>query len=341
MLDMQLLEKLCCADGISGDEGRVRNIILDQIISYADEINIDPLGNLLVFKKGRETPSRRLMLSAHMDEVGFIVTYINPDGSLKIESVGGINDSAVFAKQVLVGEKKLPGSICSAPIHLVNGDDQNKCPKISSLTVDIGASSDEEAKKYVSPGDSVVFDSFFENKHGRIIGKAIDDRLGCLVLIEMIKSELPYDMHFAFCVQEEVGLRGSAAAAFTIAPDSAIVIESTTAADIPGSENEQKVCCVGSGAVVSIMDRSTIYDKEYVRAAFALAAEHSISVQTKTAVAGGNDAGAIHKSRGGVRTAAISVPCRYLHSSSGLISLGDAQAVYELTRVLAEKILSE
>ncbi len=338
MADMLLLERLCRANGISGDEGAVRDIILDEIISYADEINIDPLGNLLLFKKGANTPANRLMISAHMDEVGFIVTHICDDGLLKIETVGGINNSAVFAKQVLVGKNAIPGSVCSAPIHLVSNEQRKKYPPCSELTVDIGAADKEEALKYVRPGDSVVFDSVYENKNGRIIGKALDDRFGCLVLIGMIKSDLPYDMHFAFCVQEEVGLRGSTAAAYTIAPDCAIVIEATTAADIPGSENEQKVCCVGGGAVVSFMDRSTIYDRKLYDLAFSLAKENDIPVQTKSVIAGGNDAGAIHKSRGGVRTAAVSVPCRYLHSSSGLISTDDANAVEALVRRLAEAV---
>ena len=338
MIDMQLLEKLCRTGGISGNEEQVRNIILDEILPFADEINIDPLGNLLVFKKGAKRPSKRLMISAHMDEVGFIVTYITEDGLLKAEAVGGINDSAAFAKQVLIGNNAVPGSVCHTPTHLLTSDQRKKFPSIEDLTIDIGAADKEDAEKYVSIGDSVVFDSVYENKDGRIIGKAIDDRFGCAVLISMIKSDLPFDMHFAFCVQEEVGLRGSVAAAYTTAPDCAIVIEATTAADIPGSENEKKVCCVGGGAVVSIMDRSTIYDKKLCELAFNLAKEHNIPVQTKTVIAGGNDAGAIHKSRGGVRTAAVSVPCRYLHSSAGLIRTADAEAVEDLVRLLAECI---
>ncbi len=338
MPDMKLLERLCRACGISGDEGEVRDIILSEITPFADEIKTDALGNIIVFKKGRSKPQTKLMLSAHMDEVGFIVTYINPDGTLKFAAVGGINDSAVFAKQVLVGKNKLPGSVCSAPLHLISDAEMKKCPEPDRLVIDIGASDREEAEKYVRPGDSVVFDSIYDDTNGRLISKAIDDRFGCAVLIEMIKSELPYDMYFAFCVQEEIGLRGSAAAAYTIAPDAAIVIESTTAADIPGSENEQKVCLVGGGAVVSFMDRSTIYDREYYRLAFEIGRENGIPVQTKTVIAGGNDAGAIHKSRGGVRTAAVSVPCRYLHSSSGLISTADAEAVSRLVPLLAERI---
>ncbi len=338
MLEIELLEKLCTACGISGDEGEVRSIILDEISPFADEINIDSMGNVIVFKKGKQRAGKRLMLSAHMDEVGFIVTDIQDNGMLKFECVGGINDSAAFAKQLFVGRDKIPGVVCSKPLHLLDSDEKGKNPPVKALTIDIGAKNREEAEKYIRLGDSVVFDSPYENKYGRIIGKAIDDRLGCLVLIDMIKSDLLYDMNFVFCVQEEVGLRGAAAAAYTIAPDSAIVIEATTAADLPTAENEKRVCIVGNGAVVSFMDRATVYDKEYYNIAMNIAREKNIPAQTKTMIAGGNDAGVIHRSRGGVRTIAVSVPCRYLHSSSSLILESDAKAVYELVYALAENI---
>lgn len=338
MVDIGLLEKLCKACGISGDEEEVRNIILDEIRPFVDEINIDPMGNMIVFKKGKQRAKRKLMLSAHMDEVGFIITDILNNGMLKFECVGGINDSAVFAKQLFVGKDKIPGSVCSKPIHLIGSDEKGKNPPVKSLSIDIGAKNKEEAEKYIRLGDSVVFDSPYENKYGRIIGKAIDDRFGCLVLIDMIRSELPYDMYFVFCVQEEVGLRGATAAAYTVAPESAIVVEATTAADLPTVENEKRVCIIGEGAVVPFMDRTTVYDKEYYALAMNIAKEKNIPVQTKTMIAGGNDAGAIHRSRGGVRTVAVSVPCRYLHSSSSLIYENDANAVFDLVFALAENI---
>ena len=338
MLDHELLKKLCTADGISGDEERVREIIADEIRPFADDIRTDALGNLIVFKKGRERAKTKLMLSAHMDEVGFIVTDITVDGMLKFAPVGGINDSAVFARQVLVGKNKISGVVCAKPLHLLSGDEKNKCPKMESLSIDIGTCSIDEALRYVSFGDSIVFDSFYEDSDGRIISKAIDDRFGCLVLIDMIRRELPYDMYFAFCVQEEVGLRGSTTAAYQIAPDSAIVIEATTAADVPIAENEKRVCLVGGGAVVSFMDRATLYDREYYQTAMELAKEKKIPAQTKTMIAGGNDAGAIHRSRGGVRTMAVSVPCRYLHGCAALISVSDAEAVERLVWELAGRI---
>ena len=184
-----------------------------------------------------------------------------------------------------------------------------------------------------------MFDARYEYHDGRVISKAIDDRFGCLVLIQLLQSELPYDLYFSFVVQEEIGLRGARTAAYTLAPDSAIVVEATTAADIPFAEEEKQVCQVGKGAVVSFMDRSTLYDREYYQLAMKLAKEQKIPVQTKTMIAGGNDAGAIHCSRGGVRTLAVSVPCRYIHSSAGLASVSDMEAVLALVKAAAEAMV--
>ncbi len=340
MLDYALLQKLCTAHGIAGHEDAVRELILSEIRSYADSITIDHLGNLLVFKKGRQTPAKKLLLSAHMDEVGFIVTHIDKDGCLHFASVGGINNSAAFAKTVCIGEKAVAGVICHKPLHLLKSEERKKAPALEDLLIDIGAKDREEAESYVSLGDPVYFVSPYENQNGRVISKAIDDRFGCLILIEMLRRPLAYDMYFSFVVQEEIGLRGAKAAAYTVVPDYAIVVEATTAADVPYAEGEKRVCCVGQGAVVSFMDRSTLYDKEFYRIAMACAKEQGVKAQTKTMIAGGNDAGAIHQSRGGVRTLAVSVPCRYIHSSAGLASTEDMEAVYTVVSATAEKLLS-
>ncbi len=341
MLDYGLLERLCKACGISGEEDEVRDIIINEIKEYADELNVDNMGNIIAFKRGKRAPSQRLLISAHTDEVGFIATDITAEGCIKFAPVGGINKNAAFSKQVKIGKNKINGVVGSKPVHLLSADERRVCPPIDRLLIDIGARDREQAEKYVSLGDMICFDSPYENKHGRIIGKALDDRFGCLVLIEMLKSELPYDMHFSFTVQEEIGLRGARAAAYTINPDSAIVVEATTAADVPFADEEKRVCRMGGGAVVSFMDCSTIYDREYYRLAMRAAELSGVKAQTKTMIAGGNDAGAIHCSRGGVRTIAASVPCRYLHGSSSIINIDDAEAVFAVVSKTAEMILSE
>ncbi len=333
-----LIKELCLLNGISGDEGEVRDFIISQIKDFC-EYSVDALGNLIAYKKGKKTSSKRLMLCAHMDEVGFIVTSIKSDGSIKFAPVGGIDSAVCLGRGVLVGKDKLQGVIGGKAVHNLSDDEKKKFPDISSLYIDIGASSKEEAEKFVALGDSICFKSEFVSfGSGMLKGKAIDDRAGCAMLIELIKEEWEYDTFFVFTVQEEIGTRGAKTASNIVKPDFAIVLEATTASDIPGAEDEKRVCELGKGAVVSFMDRSTIYDKELYKLAFEIGREKNIPVQTKTMVAGGNDSGAIHVSGSGVRTVAISIPCRYLHSPSCVVKESDVLACKELARNLSAAI---
>lgn len=340
-MDLKLLEELCLANGVSGDEEQVRKIIFSAVSPYADHIETDAMGNLLVFKKGERSPKRKLMLSAHMDEVGFIVIDITTDGMLKVEQVGGIDRRVICGKAVTVGESKVKGVFGIKPVHLSGTEEKEKIPSMEKMYVDIGAESREQALCFVNVGDYVVFDTPFLCRDGRIFAKALDDRAGCLVLIEMLKQRLAYDMHFSFLVQEEVGLRGAAAAAYTVEPYAGIVVESTTAADTAGVDSSRQVCRLGEGAVVSFMDRRTIYDKDYYKLALHCGQHTGVKVQLKQAVTGGNDAGAIHCSRGGVRTIAISLPCRYIHSGTSIITVEDLEAVYQTVFLTAEKIAGD
>ena len=330
------LEALCTLDSPSGREGAVREYILGEIAEK--NTKTDALGNLIVSKKGEKRAKSRLLIDAHMDEVGFIITNILPSGMLKFTTIGGIDASVIIARRVrfLSG---ISGVVGCSPIHLLSADEGKKPPKTESLYIDIGASSKEEAEKYVSLGDMAVFESVFEQlgEH-KIKAKALDDRIGCAVLLQMIKSETEYDMTFSFTVQEEVGLRGATVAANAINPDFAIVVEATTAADYDGIAPENQVCKLGAGAVLSFMDGGTLYDKELYDLAMKTAAEKGIAVQPKTAVAGGNNAGAIHKSGGGIRTLAVSVPCRYIHSGASVCDKRDIAAVADLVREMASKL---
>lgn len=334
-----LLEKLCNANGISGDEGAIRDIIISEIQNSGAEYYTDNMGNLIVFKKGKNTPKKKLLISAHIDEVGFIVTHITDDGYLKFDEVGGIDRRVVMGKSVTIG-KNVNGVIIATPMHLLTTEQRNSVPEFDGMYIDIGAESREQAEKYVSLGDSVQFDSEFMWNNDIITGKAIDDRAGCFIMIDMIKSELEYDTYFSFVVQEEVGLRGAKCASFTVDPDVSIIVESTTAGDIPNVADDKKVCFVGKGAVISFMDRRTIYDKRLVSEALKCADGENVKAQLKQAVAGGNDAGAIQTSKGGVRVLAVSLPCRYLHSSYGLISANDLKSAYSIINAMALKIQS-
>ncbi|MCD7727956.1 MAG: M42 family metallopeptidase [Ruminococcus sp.] len=335
---MRLLSELCLLNGISGDESRVREYIIRQIEGFC-EYKVDNLGNIIAFKKGELTPGKRILVSAHMDEVGFIVNYINDDGNLKISSVGGIEATAALGKRVLVGESEISGVIGSVAVHNLSKEEREKSPSISALCVDIGAENKEEAEKFVNLGDSVCFEpDFQEIGNGKILSKAIDDRFGCAVMIKLLQCELKYDTYFTFVVQEETGLRGAKVAAYTVNPDVAVVLEATTASDIPGADNEKKVCVQGNGPVVSFMDRSTIYSRELYKLAFDTAKDIGIPCQTKTMIAGGNDAGAIHTTRGGVKTIAVSLPCRYIHSPSGVADVRDIESSYKLVKEMLQRI---
>lgn len=334
---LELIKELCTLSGISGRENAVREYIVSQIKDYA-EYSVDPLGNLIVFKKGRKPAKNKVMLDAHMDEVGLIITAITSDGYLKFVKVGGIDTRVMIGRTVKVGDKAVNGVIGIKPVHLVDKDAEADIPKQDDLYIDIGAKSKEEAQQYVRLGDSAWFASdFVEFGDGFVKAKALDDRAGCAILIEMIKSDLEYDTWFSFSVQEEIGTRGAQASAFTVAPDYAIVVETTTAADISGVKDEKRVCLCGSGGAVSFMDRSTLYNRELFDMAFEVAQREGIACQPKTMVAGGNDAGAIHKSRGGVKVLTVSIPCRYLHSPGCVIKYSDAQESFRLIKAMAEE----
>ena len=333
---IELIKKLSAVNGTSGDESQVASVIIDEIKDYCD-YKIDALGNLIAFKKGKNEPKHKVMICAHMDEVGFIITNITDKGYLKFANVGGICSGALFGKRVVVGDKKIYGVIGSKPVHFLKKDQESEYPKTDTLYIDIGAKTKEEALEYVSVGDRATFDSdFVEFGDNFIKGKALDDRAGCAVMIKMIQSELEFDTYFVFSTQEEVGARGATVATFSVNPDFAIVLETTTAADIAGVDGDDEVCRLKMGPVISFMDRGTVYDRELYRSALEIAEKNSIKAQPKTKVAGGNDSQVVHKSRGGVRTVAVSMPCRYLHSASCVLEKSDITATLELATKIAE-----
>lgn len=334
-----MLKELCLLNGISGREKSVREYIISNIPSDC-KYSVDILGNIIVEKSGKNRAKKKVMLSAHMDEVGFMVSYITSDGYIKIAPVGGIDERVVFGRRVSVSG--ISGVIGSKALHHLSADELYKVPKCEDMFVDIGADTAKQAGEYVRLGDEVNFVSeYTEFGDGFIKAKALDDRVGCQILLDILASEQPYDLTVCFVVQEEIGTRGSAVAAYNVMPDYAIVLECTTAADIPDTPEHKKVCKLGNGAVVSYMDRGTVYDFELYKKAFSIAEKNGIKCQTKTVVAGGNDAAAIHKSGRGVRTAAISVPTRYIHSPSCVAKKEDIEAAAKLARLLAGELAND
>ncbi len=331
---LNTLKELCLLNGVSGDEKSVREYIISKIDGFCDW-RVDNLGNIIAYKKGKSEPKNKIMLDAHTDEVGFIITNITEKGFLKFSTVGGIDTAALINRQVLIGEN-VKGVISAKPVHLISADERKKLPSADSLYIDIGALSKEEAEKTVKLGDcGVICGEFLENADC-FIAKAIDDRTGCAVLIDLIRNYDEYSFYASFSVQEEVGLRGAKVSTYAINPDFAIVLESTTAADIADAPPEKMVCSLGKGPAISFMDKATVYD----RALYNRALNSGIKCQAKSMVAGGNNAGAVHLSREGVRTVAISRPTRYLHTASTVANKDDLFNVRKLAEYMLNSIAS-
>ena len=340
MLDM--LKTLCALPGVSGNEDAVRDYIRREAAPYADELRIDAMGNLIVFKKGLARPKGIVLLAAHMDEVGVIVTEITEKGFLRFAFVGGIDRRVVLGKRVFIGKNAVPGVIGLKPIHLTEDGEEEKVPPLKALYIDIGAQSREEAESLVSLGDFGSFDpTIVEFGDGWLKAKAIDDRVGCAAMLTLLKQELPVDTWFAFTVQEELGTRGAFGAAFSVKPDYALVLEGTTAADLPSQKGGAKVCIPGKGPVLPFMDGGAVYDRGLFEQLKALAEANGIPWQTKTYISGGTDASALQKTAGGARVAAISAAVRYIHSPSSVACVRDLPHIPALARLFLDSLREE
>ena len=335
-----LLEKLSLAFGPSGCEDEVCAVIREQILEYADELYQSCLGNLIVKINGKEGGKKeKLMLSAHMDEVGFMINDIGDDGFLYFEPIGGFDSKVLCGRKIVIGDehKRIPGIICSKAIHLQSAEERKQATETDKMYMDIGADSKEEAERYVGIGDFAVFDSdFVRFGNGMIKGKALDDRIGCSILCDVLRylkenKRCPSaDLYFAFTVREEVGFSGAVTAAYEIRPDRALVLEATAVADIPETPPHKQVAKTGLGGVISLMDNSTLYKREATAPLIECAKRNGIPYQIKEYVSGGNDAGHIHKSGFGVLTAALSCPSRYIHSASCVIHQDDYESMFRL-----------
>ncbi len=332
---MELLKELSDLPGVSGDEKKVTEFIRAKVSHYASEIKIDSIGNLIVFKKGKKRAQKKLVLCAHMDEVGFIIKRITDAGFLKFEAVGGLDEKVLLGERVLIGEKKIPGVIGIKAVHLQEKEERKKAPKIENLFIDIGAKDREEASALITLGDYASFStSCGEFGEGMIKGKALDDRCGCALLIRLLKENLPFDTTFVFTVQEEVGLRGARIAANLVAPDIVIAMETTTCADFPEVKKEDYVTKMKGGPALSLLDGYTFYDRATLYQCEEIAKENDICYQYKQSSSGGNDCGAFHSALNGAKAVTISLPCRNLHSPLTVISKFDYEESYRLLRAL-------
>jgi len=332
-----LLEELSNAFGPSGNEDEVRRLLARTLRDKVDSLEADALGNLIAFKAGGgPEPRLKVMVDAHTDEIGLMVTRIEKNGLLGFRAVGGIDDRLLLAKRVVVGSERLPGVILAPPVHLSKPEQRKNVIKIDQLAIDIGTSSEDEAKKLVSIGDYVAFDTRFQvlSTGGlrTVTGKAFDDRAGCAVAALLAEEAYPVDLYLSFSAQEEVGLRGARVAAYRIEPDVAFALEGTVCDDMPKKKDVSPTTQLGKGPAITVMDRSFIADRRLVRLLVDTAEANGIPYQIKQPGVGGTDAGAIHLARTGVPSVAIAVPCRYIHAPVSLLSLEDFDRLVALMK---------
>lgn len=346
---LELIRALSLAFGPSGCEDAVRALIREQIEDYCDTVTMDKAGNLLATIRGRGVdyrPGERgcLMLAAHMDEVGFMITDITEEGYLKFSTVGGIDPRVLCGRHVQIGDerRRVHGVIASKAIHLQSAEERAKATPVHKMYIDIGARDSEDAQKYVSVGDYATFDSdfvTFGKDSCMMKGKALDDRAGCAVLIEVMRDlyknpcDLPFDLCFAFTCCEEVGISGASVAAFGQEPRAAIIVEATAVHDLPGA-GRNKVSTQGEGPTLSLADKGTIYDLRFVDFARRTAAQNGLKCQIKQAVTGGTDAAHIQRSLAGVRVLGLSLPTRYIHSASNVARYEDFDETVKLVTAM-------
>ncbi|HIE29883.1 TPA: M42 family peptidase [Candidatus Poribacteria bacterium] len=327
------LEKLSNASGVSGFEDEARQIIKEEISPHVDSVSTDSMGNLFATKKS-DADKPKIMLAAHLDEVGLFVDFIEKNGAVRFQKVGGIDNRVLLSKRVYVGREKKPGVIGAKPIHLQKPEERGKKVVASDeMFIDVGASSKEEAEKVAKVGDPIVFATKCVQSDNILRGKAFDDRAGCGVLVELLKKEYPMTMHAVFTVQEELGLRGARIAAYAVNPDYAFALEGTPAGDVPTRPETRDVSpstALGEGPAITIMDRSVISDKRLVNLLVDTAKQFNIPYQFKRAVSGGTDSGAIHLTREGVPSATVAVPVRHIHSPVCIMNLSDFHNTVEL-----------
>jgi len=334
----ELLKQLCALDGVPGYEDEVREFIEKEVRPFADEMIVDAVGNLLVFKKGAKPRKRPLMMVAHMDEVGFLVKDITSDGMLKLAPAGGIDPRVLIGRRMKVGADKIPGIISLKAIHLTTPEERKNAPGIGSLYIDIGCTSQEQAEGLVMRGDPAMFDSKpIEFGVDCLKAKAIDDRIGCAVLMELLKEDLPFDTWFCFVVAEEIGSRGATVAARRIHPGCVVAVEGTTAADMPEVAPHKRSCCQRQGAVVSLLDKGTVYNREFREKVLKAADAQGVKWQYRKSANGGTDAEVSTTAGPAALAFGLSAPVRYIHCACNVAYLPDLEEVKKLARIVIEE----
>jgi endoglucanase len=327
----QLLKELTEAVGVSSYEHEVRILILDLIKDHVNEWHVDAMGNLIATKKGTGASDLRVLVDAHMDEVGLMITGYDSNGTLKFETIGGFNDRTLLGKVVQIGPKKITGIIGARPIHLLTASQRDSVAKRDTMRIDIGAKNKEAAEGKVKVGELAAFVTEYEEVGNCAIGKAFDNRAGCAALVELLKAApYPFDLIASFSVQEEVGLRGATVVGYSVNPDVAFILESTPAYDLPNKDDASPNVALGKGPSIYVMDGVTIQDPRVVSHITKTAVSHNIPFQIRRPGGGGTNTAVIQRSRGGIPAATIAVPGRHAHTPTMMINLDDYANVIKL-----------
>jgi|TARA_B110000971_G_C20039122_1_gene516428 endoglucanase len=332
MIDIKLLSEICETAGAPGFENRVRKLVLREIEYLVDEFSIDNLGNVTAIKRGVDS-SKKVMLGAHMDEIGFIVTHIDEEGFVRFHTLGGFDPKTLTAQRVIIhGKKDLMGVMGSKPIHVMTPEERNKVPKTTDYFIDMGMNK-EEVEKYVEIGNPITRERELIEMGDCVNCKSIDNRISVYILIEVLKQlkTVPYDVYAVFTVQEEVGLRGANVSALNINPDFGFGIDTTIAFDVPGAAAHEKVTELGKGTAIKIMDSQTICDHRMVSFMKKTADKNNITWQPEILTAGGTDTAGIQRmTPGGSIAGAVSIPTRHIHQSIEMANKKDIKGSIDI-----------
>ncbi len=328
-----LLAKICKTPGASGFEQKVRELVINELKDLVDEVEVDNMGNVYAIKRGRE--SKKVMIGAHMDEIGFIVTHIDDKGFIRFHTLGGFDPKTLTAQRVIIhGKKDIIGVMASKPIHVMTADEKNKVAKLSDYFIDTGLSA-KEVKELVEIGTPITREREFIEMGNCVNGKSLDNRLAVFILIETLKAlkgkEVPYDIYGVFTVQEEVGIRGANVSALRVQPDFGFGLDTTIAFDLPGAAEHEMITKLGEGTAIKIMDASTICDYRMVDYMKKTADKHKIKWQPEILTAGGTDTAGIQRmTEGGSIAGAVSIPTRNLHQVIEMANKDDIRGSIDL-----------
>lgn len=340
-LDLKLLEAVCQTPGAPGYEQKIRSLIMKKVKPLVDEVETDNMGNIYAIKRGKS--NKKVMIGAHMDEIGFIVTHIDDNGFIRFHTLGGFDPKTLTAQRVIVhGKEDVIGVMAAKPIHVMSPEERKKNPKTTDFFIDTGLPK-EEVEKVIKVGDPITRERSFITMGKCVNSKSLDNRLAVFILLETLKNlkgkDVPYDIYGVFTVQEEVGIRGANVSALRINPDFGFGLDTTIAYDLPGAAAHEKITSLGEGAAIKIMDASTICDYRMVEFMKETADKHKIKWQPEILTAGGTDTAGIQRmTEGGSIAGAVSIPTRHLHQVIEMAHQEDIEASIQLLQACVSSI---